>query len=76
MKEWMELDKLCNKCWHINMLQYQPRFVNISKSVISGRLFLSCNGPGRGHLCHTDKFLVVPVFHEKESTGNVLYIFA
>ena len=33
-------------------------FVNISESVISGRLFLSYNGPGRGHLCHTDTFLV------------------
>ena len=33
-------------------------FVNISESVISGRLFLSYNGPERGHLCHTDTFLV------------------
>ena len=28
-------------------------FVNISESVISGRLFLSYNGPEQGHLCHT-----------------------
>ena len=34
-------------------------FVNISESVISGRVFLSYNGPGRGHLCHTDTFLVL-----------------
>ena len=33
-------------------------FVNISDSVISGRIFLSYIGPGRGHLCHTDTFLV------------------
>ena len=34
-------------------------FVNISESVISGRLFLSYNGPEWGHLCHTDTFLVL-----------------
>ena len=34
-------------------------FVNTSELVISGRLFLSYNGPGRGHLCHTDTFLVL-----------------
>ena len=33
-------------------------FVNISESVISVRLFLSYNGPGWGHLCYTDTFLV------------------
>ena len=33
-------------------------FVNISESVTSGRLFLSYNGLGQGHLCHIDTFLV------------------
>ena len=34
-------------------------FFNISESVISGRLFLSYNGPRPGHLCHTETFLVI-----------------
>ena len=41
---------------HCNTSLY---FVNISESVISGRLFLSYNGPSPGHLCHTDTFLVI-----------------
>ena len=45
--------------WHKTSLD----FVNISESVIFGRLFLSYNGPGRGHLCHTDTFLV-PIYNE------------
>ena len=36
--------------------------INAYASVISGRLFLSYNGPGAGHLFHIDTYLVSVLF--------------
>ena len=49
-------------------------FVNFSESVISGRLFLSYNG--RGHLYHTDTFLVCNMIRLPVRQGQSTIIFA
>ena len=51
----MELDKLCNKCPHIKPAQILSILVNQS---YLGDFLSQNNGSGRGHLCHTDTFLV------------------
>ena len=46
----------------IDFLHNQTRFVNTRESDISGRFFLSYNGPWQEHLCHTDTFVVTIEF--------------
>ena len=49
----------------VKLMHYNASFIvniNAYASVMSGRLFLSYNGPGTGHLCHIDTYLVSVLF--------------